>query len=408
MSPARPADPSRAWALARLILGQIFLHGSMAGMRMAAPLLALREGYSALAVGMLLALFSLSQVFLAIPAGRYADRHGLLKPMRLGVIAAVLGAALAVAVPHFAMLCASALLMGGATGVAIVALQRHVGRAAQDTTELKQVFSWLAIGPAVSNFLGPVAAGLLIDHAGVWVGGVAGDTNGFRAAFLLMAVMPLLTWFWVRHTQELPPVEQAAGSTQSKIRDLLRDPQMRRLLMVNWLLSSCWDVHTFVVPMLGHERGFSASVIGVLLGCMAVSGAVVRVILPLVAAHLREWVVVTGAMLATALLFAIYPLMESPWTMGLCSVLLGLSLGSVQPMILSTLHQITPHALHGQAIGLRLMTLNLSSVLMPMLFGTAGLVVGVSVVFWTVGAMVGAGAPLAWRLRPVPRGDETH
>jgi hypothetical protein len=35
-----------------------------------------------------------------------------------------------------------------------------------------------------------------------------------------------------------------------------------------------------------------------------------------------------------------------------------------------------------------------------MLFGSAGAVVGVSVVFWTVGAMVGAGAHLAWRLRP--------
>ena len=397
-----PQPPvSRAWALARLILGQIFLHSSMAGMRLAAPLLALRDGHSAFTVGVLLALFSLSQVFLAIPAGRFADRHGLRKPMRLGVSAAMLGAGLAVAVPSLSMLCVSALLMGGATGVAIVALQRHVGRAAQDPTELKQVFSWLAIGPAISNFLGPVTAGLLIDHAGVWIGGAAGDTNGFRAALLVMALMPLLTWFWVRHTQELPPVQQSAGSTQAKVWDLLREPQMRRLLLVNWLLSSCWDVHTFVVPMLGHERGFSASVIGTILGSMAVSGAFVRMVMPLVAAHLREWAVITGAMVMTAVLFAVYPFMVSPWTMGICSVLLGLSLGSVQPMILSTLHQITPHALHGQAIGLRLMTLNLSSVLMPMLFGTAGLVVGVSVVFWTVGAMVGAGARVAWRLRPL-------
>jgi predicted MFS family arabinose efflux permease len=400
MSLAQDRAVSRSWELARLILGQIFLHGSMAGMRMAAPLLALREGYSALSVGVLLALFSLTQVFLAIPAGRYADRHGLLKPMRLGVSAAMLGAGLAVAVPRFPMLCASALLMGGATGVAIVALQRHVGRAAQDTTELKQVFSWLAIGPAVSNFLGPVAAGLLIDHAGVWVGGAVGDSNGFRAAFMLMALMPLMTWFWIRHTRELPPVEHSADTKKAKVWHLLREPQMRRLLLVNWLLSSCWDVHTFVVPMLGHERGFSASVIGTILGSMAVAGAVVRLLMPLAAANLREWVVITGAMVTTSLLFSIYPLMLSPWSMGLCSVLLGLSLGSVQPMILSTLHQITPHALHGQAIGLRLMTLNLSSVLMPMLFGTAGLVVGVSVVFWTVGAMVGAGAPMAWRLRP--------
>ena len=69
-------------ALARLIAGQICIHASMAGMRMAAPLLALREGYSAAAVGVLLALFALTQVFLALPAGRYADRHGLKRPVR--------------------------------------------------------------------------------------------------------------------------------------------------------------------------------------------------------------------------------------------------------------------------------------------------------------------------------------
>lgn len=388
------------WALLRLIVGQIFLHGSMAGMRMAAPLLALREGYSAFSVGILLALFSTTQVFLAIPAGRFADRHGLRKPMAWGVAAAVLGAGLAVVFPRFEVLCLSALLMGGATGSAIIALQRHVGRAARDATELKRVFSWLSIGPAVSNFVGPVAAGLLIDHAGLWIGGSAGDTWGFRAAFLLMALMPLMTWFWVRKTRELTPVEHNEATGRAKAWHLLRDPRIRRLLLVNWLLSSCWDVHTFVVPMLGHERGFSASVIGTILGCMAVAGAGVRVSMPFVAAHLREWVVVTGAMLVTAVLFAIYPTLHSPWAMGACSVVLGLSLGSVQPMIMSTLHQITPHHLHGQAIALRLMSLNFSSVVMPMLFGTAGAVVGVSVVFWTVGAMVGLGARAAWHMRP--------
>ena len=44
-----------------------------------------------------------------------------------------------------------------------------------------------------------------------------------------------------------------------------------------------------------------------------------------------------------------------PLAMGICSVLLGLALGSVQPMIMSMLHQITPEARHGEALGLRLM-----------------------------------------------------
>lgn len=399
IEPTLPAKTTAA-ALARLIAGQVCLHAAMAGTRMASPLLALKLGYGALEVGSLLALFSLMQVFLAIPAGRYADRHGLKRPVGIALLFAVSGALLAVLWPRFEVLCLTALCMGGATGAASIALQRHVGRAAHDATELKRVFSWLAIGPAISNFFGPVAAGLLIDHAGVWLGGTAADNNGFRVAFLFMALLPLLTWVWIRNTQELPPVQHPEGMPKPQVWHLLREPGMRRLLLVNWLLSSCWDVHTFVVPVLGHERAFSASVIGAILGSFAVAATCIRVVMPLLAAHLKEWVVVSCAMLITALLFGIYPLMHTPLTMGFCSVLLGLALGSVQPMIMSTLHQITPHALHGQALGLRLMSINLSSVLMPLLFGTAGMVVGVSVVFWTVGAAVGIGSRAAWLLRP--------
>lgn len=373
--------------LARLIAGHVFLHASMAGVRMAAPLLALRAGYSEAAVGVLLALFALTQVFLALPAGRFADRHGLKRPVGWSVLAASAGAALAVAFPVFEVLCLAALLTGGATGAASIALQRHVGRAAGGATQLKQVFSWLAIGPAMSNFLGPFAAGLVIDHA------------GFRMAFLLMAILPLVTWFWVRPARELPPVEVPAGQRTTAAWDLVREAPFRRLLLVNWLLSSCWDVHTFVVPVLGHERGFSASVIGSILGAFAIAAAAIRVVLPLVAARLQEWAVIAAAMGATAILFAIYPLLASALAMGVCSVLLGVALGTVQPMIMSMLHQITPEHRHGEAVALRVMAINASSVTMPMLFGAAGALVGVSAVFWTVGAMVGLGTRLALRLK---------
>jgi MFS family permease len=372
-------------ALARLIASQIFLHACMAGMRMAAPLLALRHGHGEAAVGLLLALFALTQVFLALPAGRYADRHGLKRPMGLSILAATAGAGVAVAFPVFPALCLSALLTGGATGAASIALQRHVGRAAENSTQLKQVFSWLAIGPAVSNFLGPFTAGLMIDH------------GGFRVAFLLMAALPVLSWLWLQSVRELPPAH-APGRTGDKAWDLLRQPMFRRLMLVNWLLASCWDVHTFVVPVLGHERGLSASVIGSILGAFAVAAAVIRVVLPLVAAHLREWLIITSAMIATGLLFAVYPLLHAPLAMGLCSVLLGFALGSVQPMIMSTLHQVTPEQRHGQAVAIRVMAINFSSVSMPLLFGVAGAIIGVSGLFWITGAIVAGGSRLAFKL----------
>ena len=373
--------------LARLIAAQICLHACMAGMRMAAPLLALREGYSSAAVGVLLALFALTQVFLALPAGRFTDRRGLRLPVRYAVIAATLGAGSAVAFPIYPVLCLSALLTGGASGVAVIALQRHVGRSARDSTQLKKVFSWLALGPAVSNFIGPFSTGLLIDY------------SGFRAAFFLMAVLPLVTWVLIHRIQELPAVVIAAHVKKGKAWDLFNDPMMRRMILVNWFLSSCWDVHTFVVPILSHERGYSASAIGTILGAFAISAAVVRMLLPLLAAHLKEWMVITGAMLITACLFGIYPLMPSALTMGMCSVALGFVLGSVQPMIMSTLHHITPEARHGEALGLRLMTINASSVIMPMIYGVAGAVVGVAGLFWVTGGLVGLASRQAWLLK---------
>ena len=373
--------------LTRLIAGQICLHACMAGMRMSAPLMALRSGQSEAAVGVLLALFALTQVFLALPAGRYADAHGLKRPVMWSVLMAFTGAGLAALWPIFPILCVSALLTGGATGGAIIALQRHVGRAVQDVTQMKQAFSWLSIGPAFSNFIGPFTAGILIDHA------------GFQWAYAAMAVLPLLGWLCIRRTRELPPVIKPDGHEKNRAWDLLNAPMFRRLLMVNWFLSACWDVHTFVVPILGHERGLSASAIGSILGGFAIAAALIRMLLPILAARMQEWQVITGAMLITSALLGVYPLMHTAWTMGACSVLLGLSLGSVQPMVMSTLHQITPEHRHGEALGLRLMGINASSVLMPILFGAAGTVIGIGGVFWCVSAVVGLGSRSAYMLR---------
>ena len=382
--------------LARLITGQVFLHASMTGMRLATPLLALQQGYSALAVGVLLALFSLTQVFMAIPAGRFTDRHGLRRPVQISVTIAMVGGAAAVLFPVFPVLCLGALATGGATGFTVIALQRHVGRMSSDANQLKETFSWLAIGPSVSNFIGPFFAGLLIDHAGA----VPADAAGFRAAFIMLTLMPLVAWYWIRQVKEQPMEPVHPEHANARVWDLLKEPLMRRLLMVNWLLSSCWDVHTFVVPVLGHERGFSASVVGTILGSFAVASALIRVILPWIARRLQEYRLLTGAMVLAGLIFAIYPFFESPFAMGVCSVCLGLVLGVVQPMIMSTLHQITPAHRQGEALGLRIMAVNASSVVMPLIFGAAGAVAGVTAVFWVIGSGVASGSPLAWRLRP--------
>ncbi len=381
--------------LLRVIGAQVCLHATMAGMRLATPLLALQQGYSAAAVGVLISLFALTQVFLALPAGRFADRYGFKRPLWLSVIAAAAGAALVAVFPVFPAMCVAALLTGGATGATVIALQRHVGRSAHNPTQLKRVFSWLAIAPALSNFVGPFLAGILIDHAGR----APADMLSFRICFAAMAALPLLCWLLARGAHEPAPTAPVAGAVPTRAWDLLREPMFRRLLFVNWLQSSSWDVHAFVLPVLGHERGISASVIGSILGAFAIAAAVIRVVLPVLAARASERSVILSSTLVTALVFSVYPLLDSALSMGVCSVVLGFALGAVQPMVMSMLHQITPHARHGEALGLRLMTINASSVAMPMLFGSLGAVIGIGGVFWVVGAVVVVGARATWGLK---------
>ncbi|VTU34153.1 multidrug resistance protein [Variovorax sp. PBL-H6] len=381
--------------LLRLIAAQVLLHAAMTGMRLGAPLLALQQGYSAAAVGLLIALFALTQVFLALPAGRFADRHGLKRPLMLSVIAASSGAGLAAVLPTFPVLCLSALLTGGATGAAVIALQRHVGRAAANPVQLKQVFSWLAIAPAVANFVGPFCAGLLIDHAGR----SPADLPGFRIAFAALALLPLAGWFFGRRTRELPSIVHAVGGSRPRAWDLLRQAMFRRLLFVNWLQSSSWDVHAFLLPILGHERGLGASVIGSILGAFAIAAALIRIVLPLVAARASERSVIATSSVITALMFSIYPLLSSALAMGICSVVLGFALGAVQPMVMSMLHQITPHERHGEALGLRLMAINASSVAMPMIFGSIGALIGIGGVFWLASGVLALGTRAVWGLK---------
>lgn len=385
--------------LVALIMGQICLHSCMAGVRVAAPLMALREGHSAWTVGVLLGLFAGAPVLLSLQAGRLADRHGYHRPVHLAVGLTVVGGVLAIASTwlvawQFPLLCVAASLCGVGTNFGLIAIQRTAGRLAEgDRVALTRIFSWLGLAPALSNVVGPVLAGTLID------------LTGFRGAFIALALLPLATLWWS------PQVPVEAPSTHANTRgkraawELFALPGMQRLLLVNFLMSSSWDLHSFVVPVLGHERGFSASAIGLILGAFAAAVAGVRLIIPFLSHRLREHQVLVGAMLLTTLVFSIYPWVHAPWLMAMCAAVLGLALGAVNPMIMTTLHHLTPSDRHGEAIALRSMTINSSSALMPLLFGAAGAAIGASTLFWVMGAAVGAGS---WQARQVGRAAKSE
>jgi MFS family permease len=382
--------------LVAMIVAQMGMHAAMAGMRLAAPLQTLREGYSTWSVGLLLSLFAAAPVVLALQAGRMADRHGYHRPVYLSAGLIFLACLLAVASTfvegawHFALLCVAAMMSGTAANAGVLAIQRTVALLAKDGNDRVRLFSWLGIAPSLSNVVGPVAVGFMIDAA------------GFSAAYAMLLLLPVATWLAARRVPHLAPSTAdlpLAALDKPSAWSLLRAPGIKRLFCINLLLATCWDVHAFAVPILGHERGFSASTIGLILGTFTLSVSVVRLLLPGFLHRLHEVAVIRSAMLGTGLVFLLYPLASTPLQMVACALLLGITLGAVQPMIMSTLHQLTPDQRHGEALAFRSMAMNSASTVMPLVFGASGAWVGAAVLFWLVAAAVSSGAWLTRALR---------
>lgn len=371
-----PAPRGLRAAFPAVIATLVAVHASMAVTRVAASLWVLERGYGEWTVGVLLSLFAVAPLGLSLWAGRLADRHGFHRPVGVGVWMALAGALLALLFQNLWMIALGCFLCGGAISVAAVAIQREAGLMADDPAELKRVFSWVALGPALSNAVAPVVAGLLIDHV------------GFRSAFALAVLLPLTAWGLATRVPRHPPKPRAPGSTQRPAWDLLRQPALRNLLILNVVLSACWDAHSFVVPVVGHAKGLSAASIGVVLGSFAVAATLVRLAIVRWAHALDELKALRAAMtLATVTLLAYAWL---PGTLGLMlgSAVLGVALGSVQPMVLAKLHQVTPPDRHGQALGLRMLASNGGTVAMPLGFGLLASASVAAAPMWLMASML--------------------
>ncbi len=433
------APVARRPILLALVVGQVCLHAAMAGLRMALPLMLLRQGglgwlQAEAAAGLLLGLFSIVPVVSAVRAGRWTDRRGYHRPVRTAVVLVLLGGLLAVpaaawgtlwSTPHpsgglalaqLLLLGLAASMAGTGSNMGLIAIQRSAGRLASygrtggstgtadsdevTRAELKKVFSWLGVAPSFSNVLGPMLAGFLIDAI------------GFPGACAVMALLPLGTLLCAARVpvalapgKAPDPAPAAVGSGQpAPVRHgliaLLALPGVGGILLANWFFSTSWDLHTFLVPLMGHQNGLSASAIGTVLGVFAAAVTGIRLIVPLVAERLTERHVMSTSMVVIGAVFLVYPWATTAGTMAICAVVLGLAQGIVQPMILSTLHQLAPPDQEGEVIALRSAVINLSSAILPLVFGLLGGALGPALLFRTMGLLLWAGAWLPQRLAP--------
>jgi MFS family permease len=377
--------------LFQLIAISMAAHVALAGSRVSTALYALSLQATEFTVGTLIALFAIFPMMFAVSMGRLIDRIGIRKPMLCGSLALSIGCAIPSLFDGLPVLYLAVILIGtGFMGIHIGS-QHAVG--AMSTSDTRSAnFSWLAIGFSISSFLGPVIAGIVIDHARYGVAYAV--CCGFAILALVLVTSGDLDRIKVRH--------DAAETVSGGALDLLRNPEMRRVYTIGILLAAAWDLFTFVTPILGTRLGFSASTVGLILGTFSAASFTVRLAMPRIARRYTEWQVLTAAMVVVVLCYALFPFMQHAVSLMAIAAGLGLALGSAQPNVLSVLHRAAPPGRGGEAIGIRATIGNASQVILPLAFGALGAALGPFAVFWGLGALVSAGIPIAWR-KAVPR-----
>lgn len=371
-----------------ILCAQTLMLAAFQGLKLAAPLYALSIGVSDGAVGALVALFAASQIFLAIPIGRFADKKGLHAPMAYAAVGSGGMLFLGALHPEIVIISVIAVALGAANCVTLIVMQRHVGRADLSDEARRNYFGWLAISPALSSSLGPLAAGLIIDL----LTPAKGDYVAFQYCFAFLALLSCSSWLFTRKV-----IAMRSASVPVAIKapawDLLKSANFRGILFINWLQSTVWDVHSFIVPVIGFKAGYSASIIGVILGGFAFAAAAIRLVLPILSKRFSEKQIIACSCVVAVIVFSIYPFAHNPLMMFTCSTVLGAALGCVQPMILTMLVQVTPLHRQGEAFGIRLTALNASNFLVPIVAGSFSGLVGLSSIFWMVSALMILGIP---------------
>jgi predicted MFS family arabinose efflux permease len=372
-----------------LLVGTIVLaHTAYNGSRLTLSLNALALGASPLTVGVLMSLIAALPMFLGIASGRLVDRIGVRRPLLIGTSLLAVAVALPGLFPGLAAMPVAAALSGSSFALVHISAQHMVGE--MSTAERRRDnFGWLALGFAISNFVGPTVAGFAID------------TLGHRGSFALLTLFALCSFALLasrraglRHT---PHGERRSGKRDAF--ELLKSAELRRVFFVSGMLASAWDLFTFVMPIYGTSIGLSASTIGLILASFAAATFVVRLALPWISRHLREWPMITATFFVACVGYALLPMVETVPLLAAISFLLGFGLGATQPSIMALVYAAAPQGRAAEAVGVRTVVLNASSTALPLLFGGVGAAVGMVPVFWTMSAALAAGGWFANRRR---------
>jgi len=238
-------------------------------------------------------------------------------------------------------------------------------------------FSTQALAISAATFLGPLLAGLAIDHL------------GYSNAFFVMAAFGfapiVVVWMGLL---KFPPMPQKRREQATPVSGwaLLKDKELRRAYIAAATNNAVWSIWGFMLPLYGHSIALSATAIGTLAACLSGGTVIVRVFTNLLVRRYKQWPLIVVSHMLIGLGFFGMPLTQIYSMLVALALMMGIGLGLSGPLSTTVMYDASPPDKVGEVIGLRMTMANLAQTLVPLLGGAVGAALGVAPVFWAVAA----------------------
>jgi DHA1 family tetracycline resistance protein-like MFS transporter len=228
------------------------------------PFYAETFGASPVAIGLLFASFSLSQLIASPVLGHWSDQWGR-RPILIFSLLGTVISFIMLALAHSLVMLFAARIVDGLSGGNITTARAYIGDVATEENRAR-AFGMLGAAFGLGFIIGPGLGGLFarISYtAPIWA----------AAAITVLAM--LLAWFWLPET--VHRTSAAATSPWRALREVGGRPGLRLLFTIDFLYWASFAVYQTTFALFGQRRfGFDATHIGYLLAAFGFLGVLVQ------------------------------------------------------------------------------------------------------------------------------------
>lgn len=373
---------------------------SWVGVRLMVGYRALELGGDPLLLAALAASFAVPTIVAALPAGRICDRVGGSTVAFAGLLIASAGAIVVLTLPSTVLLLFAATLTIGLGHLCVMIGQQTFVAHASRGGSMDSGFGTLSAAASIGQLIGPPA----VTIAATLAAGAEPDTTAGFAVCLAFTVLALPLILFLRRG-DTHRRTTAAEAPRTPLSAVMKAPELWRALAVSGAVLVTVDLLYTFVPLWAVEKGIAPVTVGLLLALRAVVSVVSRLGLARIVARFgRRTLLVVAMLMGVASLVALP--FANQWGAIPVMIALGIALGLPQPLTMAWTTAITPPAVHGAALGLRLTANRVLQVLIPVSVGLVAGPFGLVAIFWSNAAVLAVGVAIVATSRTSDRDGE--